>query len=125
MKSIHYYWHVLKYNGNKQDTLESSLSCLFENFPLDIDLTTIIQYVHHDYEYYQHPTNKLELTQTTIDLLQQKLHTLKELYHTRYHTYHHSTTKIKAIWEEFNIPILERPILPTLLGDDDMLIVNF
>jgi hypothetical protein len=77
-----------------------------------------------NHEYYQHPSNQLELSQSNIDLLQKKLHILKELYHTRYHTYHHSTTKIKAIWEEFNIPVLERPVLPTSLSDKDMLIVS-
>lgn len=122
LKSIHYYWHTLRYNGNKEDMIESSLSSLFENFPLDIDDLT--QYITQDYEYYQHPTNQLQLTETTLQLLKQKLHTLKEIYQTRFHTFTYSTAKMKAIWEEFNIPILERPTLPTLLGDNDMLIVR-
>lgn len=85
----------------------------------------MIEYANNDYEYYQHPTNQFELTEYTIELLEDKLLALQQVYQTRYRTYQHSTTKIKAIWEEFNIPILERPILPTLLGEDDMLIVNF
>jgi hypothetical protein len=125
VKTIHYYWHILGYKINSDDQIESSLSALFENFPLNINLNTEEESQQHPLtSYYHHPTNTLKLTQQTLDILYTKNQQLKTLFDTRYDNYYKSITKVKAVWEEFNIPILERPILPSLLTNQDMLIVS-
>ncbi|KAI8636916.1 hypothetical protein BD408DRAFT_425401 [Parasitella parasitica] len=125
MKSIHYYWHVLHYqpNINHQDnTIETNLFALYQNFPLDVDLSMVRdQYELSTFDYYRHPSNQLQLTTWTLDLLYKKQRVLQSLYDARIHVYNHSTTRIKAVWEEFNIPILERPTLPLGLSNQNMI----
>ena len=70
--------------------------------------------------YYQHPTNQLSLSPMTMDSLYTKNQALKTIFESRCQLYQKSTTKVKAVWEEFNIPILERPILPITLSEQDM-----
>lgn len=79
------------------------------------------QYESSSVDYYHHPSNQLELTSATLNVLLEKQHALQSLYDTRIQIYNHSTTRIKAVWEEFNIPILERPTLPLRLSDQDMI----
>ncbi|KAL9540773.1 hypothetical protein MBANPS3_009498 [Mucor bainieri] len=131
-KTIHYYWHMLNHqpaqqnddnnnNNNENDTIELCLSTLYQNFPLDIDLSMMKeQYESSSFDYYHHPSNRLPLTASALNVLLQKQHALQTLYEDRIQVYNHSTTRIKAVWEEFNIPILERPALPLRLSDQDM-----
>lgn len=106
---------------NDNDTIETCLSTLYQNFPLDIDLSMMKeQYESCSFDYYHHPSNQLQLTTSTLNVLLQKQRTLQTLYEDRIQVYNHSTTRIKAVWEEFNIPILERPALPLRLSDQDM-----
>ncbi|KAI8090512.1 hypothetical protein BDF21DRAFT_449590 [Thamnidium elegans] len=118
VNTIHYYWHILNYQTNQQDSIELGLSALFENFPLNIDLSTQDPTFT---AYYHHPTNQLKLSQNTLDLLLAKKNALQSLFDTRYRLYLSSVTRVKAVWEELNVPILERPRIPNLLGLDDML----
>jgi hypothetical protein len=97
--------------------METSLGLLFENFP-----STITKETTNDY--YHHPSNQFQPTQHTLTLLDSKQASLKQLYETRFQIYHQSVNKIKAIWEEFNIPILERPALPKTFGEKDMIHVR-
>lgn len=102
--------------------MDKSLYALFENFPLSIDLSTQEQpdtTITHS-SYYHHPTNELKLTQHTLNLLHDKNKSLKTIFDTRFQFYQQSIARIKTVWEEFNIPILERPILPKLLSKQDM-----
>ncbi|KAI9357488.1 hypothetical protein BD770DRAFT_388841 [Pilaira anomala] len=123
VNQIHYYWHILRYEAtdDNDNSIESGLSALFENFPLNIDLSTQEPTI---LSYYHHPTNQLKLSRSTLDQLHLKNQALKSLFDTRYHIYSQSVTRVKAVWEEFNIPILERPLIPNLLGSDDMLILK-
>lgn len=107
-----------------QDTIELSLAALFENFPLDIDIYNITTQVT-EILYYQHPTNELKLSADTLDILNTKNQALKSIFDQRFQLYHKSVNKIKAIWEEFNVPILERPTIPTSLSAEDMLTVKY
>ncbi|GAA5798569.1 hypothetical protein HPULCUR_003974 [Helicostylum pulchrum] len=118
VNTIHYYWHILNYQTNQQDPIELGLSALFENFPLNIDLSTQDPTFT---AYYHHPTNQLKLSQNTLDLLLVKKNALQSLFDTRYRLYLSSVTRVKAVWEELNVPILERPRIPNLLGLDHML----
>lgn len=108
--------------NDENDTIETCLSALYQNFPLDIDLSMMKeQYEASSFDYYHHPSNQLQLTTSTLNVLLQKQHTLQSLYEERIQVYNNSTTRIKAVWEEFNIPILERPALPLRLSDQDMI----
>ncbi|KAL7321400.1 hypothetical protein PS15m_001170 [Mucor circinelloides] len=124
-KTIHYYWHMLNHQptqNDENDTIETCLSALYQNFPLDIDLSMMKeQYEASSFDYYHHPSNQLQPTTSTLNVLLQKQHTLQSLYEERIQVYNNSTTRIKAVWEEFNIPILERPALPLRLSDQDMI----
>jgi hypothetical protein len=79
------------------------------------------QYESTAIDYYYHPSNQLGLTSATLNVLVEKQHVLQSLYDARIQIYNYSTTRIKAVWEEFNIPILERPTLPLRLSDQDMI----
>lgn len=114
----------MSFEKNIQDPIELSLSALFENFPLDIDIYNFTTQEATTSSYYQHPMNELKLSQNILDILYTKNQALKSIFDTRYQIYHNSVTKVKAVWEEFNVPILERPILPTLLSSKDMLTVS-
>ncbi|GAA5808538.1 hypothetical protein MFLAVUS_001929 [Mucor flavus] len=118
VNTIHYYWHILNYQANGQDPIELGLSALFENFPLNIDLSTQEPAFT---AYYHHPTNQLKLSQNTLGSLLVKKNALQSLFDTRYRLYLSSVTRVKAVWEELSVPILERPRIPNLLGLDDML----
>ncbi|KAI7892611.1 microtubule associated protein-domain-containing protein [Mucor mucedo] len=119
VKTIHYYWHILNYEKTNLDPIEVSLAALFENFPLDIDIYNITTQ-DAAFSYYEHPTNELKLSQDTLDILYTKNEALKSIFDQRYQLYHKSVIKVKAVWEEFNIPILERPTIPTSLSNKDM-----
>lgn len=127
-KTLHYYWHILGYQPTTEQ-FELSLFTLFENFPLNTNLNNTEEQQENEQHplssYYYHPSNTLKLTQETIQLLYTKNKQFKQLFDTRCSIYYKSITKVKAVWEEFNVPILERPILPDLLTDHDMLIVSF
>lgn len=124
VKTIHYYWHILSYEMKNDNPTELSLLALFENFPLNIDMSNILTQEPPTSSYYHHPTNTLSLAQSTLDDLHAKNGALKSIFEERYQTYQKSVTKIKAVWEEFNIPILERPIIPMHLSSEDMLTVS-
>ncbi|KAI8368043.1 hypothetical protein BD560DRAFT_454844 [Blakeslea trispora] len=129
MKSMHAYWHLLDYTEEikLEDAMDHQLAELFENFPLDLELSNLMDTLDDTRidPFYAHPTNPFtQLSQEILDQLSQKHHQLESLFHTRWNIHQHAVHKIKTVWEEFNIPLLERPYLPQRLGIKDMQILK-
>jgi hypothetical protein len=102
-----------------------SLDALFQHFPLPPDtiatvapMTMIVQ----DTEYFH--KSLMKLSQNNLNQLRTMKQNLETIFKSRLIIYTKSITKIKAVWEELQVPILERPILPTKLGTSDMVKVN-
>ncbi|KAI8071171.1 microtubule associated protein-domain-containing protein [Gilbertella persicaria] len=119
MKSIHFYWHMLDYRN------DASLD-FCENFPMAIDMTMTREQQQAELDrtndYFHHPSNPFQLTE--LPLLMDKQAQMKSLFDANCQMYHYSVTKIMAVWDEFNIPLLERPVLPNRLGAQDMRILK-
>lgn len=81
-------------------------------------MTMIVQ----DTEYFH--KSLMKLSQNNLNQLRTMKQNLETIFKSRLIIYIKSITKIKAVWEELQVPILERPILPTKLGTSDMVKVN-
>ncbi|KAG1264971.1 hypothetical protein G6F68_003952 [Rhizopus microsporus] len=121
VRAIQYYWNILDHTVNTSDALEVSLDALFQHFPLPPDtvatvapMTMIVQ----DTEYFH--KSLMKLSQNNLNQLRTMKQNLETIFKSRLIIYTKSITKIKTVWEELQVPILERPILPTKLGTSDM-----
>lgn len=81
-------------------------------------MTMIVQ----DTEYFH--KSLMKLSQNNLNQLRTMKQNLETIFKSRLIIYTKSITKIKTVWEELQVPILERPILPTKLGTSDMVKVN-
>ncbi|OBZ88485.1 Coiled-coil domain-containing protein 87, partial [Choanephora cucurbitarum] len=129
MKSMHAYWHLLDYTEEVPEEAEfdKQLGRLFENFPLDLELSRLMDTIDNPRmdQFYIHPANPFtQLSQERLDQLTLKHNELELLFNARWKTYEYAVHKIKTVWEEFNIPLLERPYLPQRLGAKDMQILK-
>ncbi|EIE81950.1 hypothetical protein RO3G_06655 [Rhizopus delemar RA 99-880] len=121
VRNIQYYWQLLDYSVNTSDELEVTLHQLFEQFPLEPISITSAQVTFHikDVYYYQH-TN-LPLSKNIISKLNEKKLELETMYKKHYVIYTRSVNKLKAVWDELQVPLLERPSIPQTLGINDMI----
>ncbi|KAI8888430.1 hypothetical protein K501DRAFT_329795, partial [Backusella circina FSU 941] len=117
---IHYYWLALGHDAKKEDSVELSLSALFESIPFQVDLMSSTPLLLFDESYYRHESNQLTLSQYTLDVLKSKQLEFQSLYQSRLPIYKKSVSKINHVWEKLNIPLLKRQSLPTTLSQSDM-----
>jgi hypothetical protein len=112
------------HNPNTEDSVERSLSALFESVPFQVDLMSSTPLLLFDASYYHHESNQLTLSQNTLDVLKSKQLEFQSLYQSRLPIYKKSVSKINHVWEKLNIPLLERQSLPKTLSQSDMEQVN-
>ncbi|KAI7899233.1 microtubule associated protein-domain-containing protein [Cokeromyces recurvatus] len=145
IQSIQFYYHLLQYNPQKENYMSTLnppsvyhqyiLATLFENHPLKsrnskvIDINTYLNDLPNPINYYMQPCiadhlkNDL-VRQDTLNQFSQHVTSLKSLYETRCRSYRYSVNKIKALWEELEIPIAKRSVLPTFLGKKSILVIK-
>jgi hypothetical protein len=112
------------HNPNTEDSVELSLSALFESVPFQVDLMSSTPSLLFDASYYHHESNQLTLSQNTLDVLKSKQLEFQSLYQSRLPIYKKSVSKINHVWEKLNIPLLQRQSLPKTLSQSDMEQVN-
>ncbi|KAI8975444.1 microtubule associated protein-domain-containing protein [Mycotypha africana] len=129
MCSIQYYWQLLDYNidvNNDRNDYKDIAQLLDGFLPgcknITIPITNEKEEISTINDYYNHPSNPFTtLTTDLITMLEQKHDEIKAIYTERHKIFVQSTTKIKTVWNELNLPVLERPSLPNTLATKDMI----
>ncbi|CAO3662744.1 unnamed protein product [Rhizopus stolonifer] len=117
-RSIQYYWIILEHPVNMNHTLEVSLDQLFQQLPLTVSITPNTFHIK-DTTYYDHAS--IQLSEQVLNQLHTMKQDLEMTYQERHSIYTKSVRKLHAVWDELQIPLLERPPLPETLNVNDML----